>query len=295
MKKCPTCGNQNADDMRFCLNCGASLPDAPVVVNFGGGQSNPGTNPYGQSMETQFGGNRQGQQQQQQQPGFQQPPQYSMAAQHQQKSGGGKKIFIAVGGVVALFFLILIAGAAIVGYNIMKNKPVAVVSPSPTASPSASTSPSASPSASKSSSPTPKPSESTKSTTDARAKFEKIWVDYNVTDEGEKGMRIHVKFEVFNLKEVDSKVIVYFQKEDGSEVRNSSTPYSTNDGRVAAVKEIKPGFDDTVYKDLDIFIPYTALGLSKGKYNLKMDADLTQDDETLIQHLGYHEFEFEQF
>src|SRR4051812_17193406 len=104
MKKCQTCGNQNADDMRFCLNCGSSLPDAPVVVNFGGGtsqsgQSNPGTNPYGKSMETQFGGK----------PAFQQPQQnYSMVPQ-QSKGGGSKKIMIAVGGVVALLLLILVA------------------------------------------------------------------------------------------------------------------------------------------------------------------------------------------
>jgi zinc-ribbon domain len=295
MKKCQTCGNQNADDMRFCLNCGASLPDAPVVVNFGGsqgGQSNPGTNPYGQSMETQFGANRPGFQQ----PGFGQQQQYSMAAQHQQRSGGGsKKILIAVGGIAFLFLLILGAGAAIIGYNIMKDKPVVTVSPTPAVSPSASPSASPSPSASKSASPTPKPTDKPKSSTDMRAKFEKIWVDYNVTDGGEKGMRIHVKFQVFNMKEVDSKLIVYFQKSDGTELRNSNTPYSTSDGRVAAVRELKPGYDDTVYKDLDVFIPYTALGLSKGKYNLKMDADVALDDEMLVQHLGYHEFEFEQF
>jgi hypothetical protein len=288
MKKCQTCGNQNADDMRFCLNCGSTLPDAPVIVNFGaqqGGQSNPGTNPYGKSMETQFGGK----------PQFQQPQQNYSMVPPAGKSGGGKKIFIAVAGVFALFFLILIAGAAIIGYNIMKKKEIVTVSPSPTVSPSGSPSASPSPSASKSSSPTPKPSDSPKSTSDMRAKFEKIWVDYNVTDGGEKGMRIHVKFEVYNMEGVDSKLMVFFQKEDGTYVKNSSTPYSANDGRVAAIRELKPGYDDTVYKDLDVFIPYTALDLSKGKYNLKMDADLTKDDEELVQHLTFHEFQFEQF
>ena len=290
MKKCQTCGNQNADDMRFCLNCGSTLPDAPVIVNFGGqqgGQSNPGTNPYGKSMETQFGGK----------PQFQQQPQqnYSMAAQHQ-RSGGGKKIFIAVAGVFALFFLILIAGAAIIGYNMMKKKEVVNVSPTPTVSPSSSPSPS--PSASKSPSPTPKSSETPETKTSnisAKTKFQKIWVDYNVTEGGEKGMRIHVKFEVTGMEGVDSYLMVYFQKDDGTNLTTGSSLYGSKDGRVAAKKALKPGYNVTVYNDLDTFIPYSEMNLSKGKYNLKMDVDLADDDENLIQHLTFHNFQFEQF
>ena len=42
-------------------------------------------------------------------------------------------------------------------------------------------------------------------------------------------------------------------------------------------------------------MPYSELGLPKGKYNLKMDADLADEDENMISHLGYHNFQFEQF
>lgn len=285
--------------MRFCLNCGSSLPDAPVIVNFGGSQgggSNPGTNPYGQSMETQFGKPQQ-QQQFGQPPQFQPPPQqnYSMVPPSS-KGGSGKKIFIAVAGVFALFFLIIVAIAGIVGYNMMKNnkQPVVSNSPTPSASPSGSVSPSASPSASKTSSPTPRPSETPNTTSDAKVKFDKVWVDYNVKEAGENGMRIHVKFQVSNLQGVDSKLIIFFQKADGTDLTGSGL-YSTNDGRLAAKRELKPGYDVTEYKDLEVFMPYSELGLSKGKYNLKMDIDLTDDDETVIEHLGYHEFQYEKF
>lgn len=289
MKICQTCNHQNADDMRFCLNCGSSLPDAPVIVNFGGGaqggQSNPGTNPYGKSMETQFGGK----------PAFQQPQQNYSMVPPANKGGGSKKIMIAVGGVVALFLLILVAGAAIIGINMMKKKEVVTVSPTPTVSPSASPSASPSPASSKSASPTPKPTDDapTKSSVTGKAKFQKIWVDYNVTEEGEKGMRVHVKFEVSGMEGVDSYLLVYFQKEDGSNLTTGSSVYGSKDGRVVAKKALKPGFDVTVYKDLEVFMPYNELNLDSGKYNLKMDADLTDDDENLIQHLGYHEFEYE--
>jgi len=288
MKICQTCNHQNADDMRFCLNCGSTLPDAPVIVNFGagaqGGQSNPGTNPYGKSMETQFGGK----------PGFQQPQQNFSMVPPSNKGGGSKKIMIAVGGVVALFLLILAAGAAIIGYNMMKKKEVVTVSPTPSTSPSTSPSASPSPSSSKSASPTPKSSDTpVKSSVTGKAKFDKIWVDYNVTEEGEKGMKIHVKFEVTGMEGVDSYLMVYFQKDDGTELKTGSSVYGSKDGRVVAKKALKPGYDVTVYKDLEVFMPYNELNLDSGKYNLKMDADLTDDDEVLIQHLGYHDFQYE--
>jgi hypothetical protein len=276
--------------MRFCLNCGTSLPDAPVIVNFGGqqgGQSNPGTNPYGQSMETQFG-----------KPQFQQPPpqqSYSMATPAK-RGGGGKKLMIAIGGVVALFLLIFVAGAAIIGYNMMKKKEVVVTTPTPAASPSSSPSASPSPSASKSSSPTPKPSATPNSSySNVKTKFKKVWVDYNVTEDGERGMKIHVKFEVTGLQGVDSYMMVYFQKNDGTELTTGSSVYGNKDGKVVAKRLLKPGFETTVYEDLDVFMPYSELNLTKGKYNLKMDIDVADDDENLIQHLGYHEFEYEKF
>ena len=59
MKKCQTCNFENVDTMRFCVECGAPLPDAPIVVNLGGGQgqSNADTVAY-KSTETQAGSGR---------------------------------------------------------------------------------------------------------------------------------------------------------------------------------------------------------------------------------------------
>ena len=299
MKKCQTCNNENSDEMRFCLNCGSPLPDAPIMVNFGGGsqggQSNPGTNPYGKSMETQFGGRPQQPQQQQQQQN------YSMVPPAKQGGGGSKKILIAVGGVVALFLLIFVAVAGIVGYNMMKNKNV-VTTNSPTPSPSSSsssspsTSPSASPSSSKAVVSTPKDSESPTTTTNfdnVKAKFSKVWVDYNKTEDDELGMKVHLKFEVTKMKGVDSFAVIYFEKSDNTFLDDGIGEYRGKDGRVAAFKALKPGFDPTVYEDLEIFMPYSKLNLDSGKYKLKMDIDLTDNDENLIKHLTFKDFEYE--
>ena len=40
-------------------------------------------------------------------------------------------------------------------------------------------------------------------------------------------------------------------------------------------------------------MPYDALNLSSGKYNLKMDIDLTDGDENYVQHLTYKDFQYE--
>ena len=108
-------------------------------------------------------------------------------------------------------------------------------------------------------------------------------------------MRVHVKFEVTGMEGVDSYLMVYYQKDDGTNLTTGSSVYGSKDGRVAGKKALKPGYDTTVYKDLDVFMPYSEMNLPKGKYNLKMDIDLADDDENLIQHLTFHSFQFEQF
>ena len=106
-------------------------------------------------------------------------------------------------------------------------------------------------------------------------------------------MRVHLEFEVSNLKDVDSYVIIYFQKKDGTFLEDGTGDYRAKNGRVAALKGLRPGYEPTVYKDLQIFMPYNQLNLGPGKYDLKMDIDLTDNDEGLIEHLTYKEFQYE--
>ena len=125
------------------------------------------------------------------------------------------------------------------------------------------------------------------------AEFEKIWVDYNVREEGRLGMRIHVKFSVYNMKDVDSYLAVYFEKADGTRLTSANRKYSSTDGQTAVFRALKPGYDDTIYKDLEVFMPYDELKLTNGKYDLKMDADVIYENGDMVEHLGYHDFEYE--
>ncbi|MGI8639375.1 MAG: hypothetical protein ACR2MG_05415 [Pyrinomonadaceae bacterium] len=288
MKSCRTCGIENSDAMRFCVECGTPLTVSPMVVNV----QNSGTQGQENVPPTVFGGNKNtGGGQQNFSPGFPNAP--------TQKPKGYGKIFLILGGVFALFLLLLTAGAAIIFFNWQSNNPVVVADASPTPSPtrtaerksptpSRSVSPTVSPNVLKDDEPPPPKSDS-----DARADFDKVWVDYNVTDKGRLGMRIHVKFTVHNMKNVDSDLAIYFQREDGTKILTNNKEFASKDGQVAVYRALKPSYDETVYEDLQLFIPYTEFNLSRGKYKLKLDADLINKNGDLVQHLTFYDFEYE--
>lgn len=120
--------------------------------------------------------------------------------------------------------------------------------------------------------------------------FNKIWIDYDVTQEGRKGMLIHAKFTAFNMKDVDSYLAVYFSQKNGYKLKTNNTKYASKEGQVAIYKKMKPGYDETDYDDLSVFIPYEELNLVRGTYNLQLDADVIYEKGGLIQHLDYHDF-----
>lgn len=137
------------------------------------------------------------------------------------------------------------------------------------------------------STPTPTP---IRSGTAPTVKFDKIWVDYNVTEDDEKGMRIHTAFTVNNMLDVPGYLAIYFEKKNGDLLKTTNTKYSSKNGQVAVYRKITPAYDPAVYKDFSLFIPYKELNLPPGDYDLKMDADLIYESGGTIQHLVFYEF-----
>lgn len=122
------------------------------------------------------------------------------------------------------------------------------------------------------------------------ATVERVWVDYNMQRDGRDGMLIHVKFTVVNMKGVDSYMGVLFQRKNGTKLTTTNSAYSSPEGQVAVYRAMKPGFDRTVYQDLDVFIPYDELRLGRGVFDLQMDIDLLYENRSLVQHLAFHDF-----
>lgn len=285
MKKCQVCGNENSDEMRFCLECGTSLPSSPMVINLQESavqrSSEMKTESYEKSMETRVGGGRG--------TGFNnfvKPP-------PPRKSGSGK-ILLILGGIAFLGLMFLAVGGAIVAYN-WDNIAKMFEDPTPAPTPRTPTPTPVTPTPTpKTPTPTPTPTTPTPTpNSNIKVSFDRVWVDYNVTEKGRKGMRIHVKFSVKNLKEMSCDVAIYFQKKDGTSLASSDSDFSRN-GNLAIFSPLKPAYDDTVYNDVQLFMPYDELNLKRGRHDLKMDVDLVYTNGDLIEHMTFHEFWYEE-
>jgi hypothetical protein len=94
------------------------------------------------------------------------------------------------------------------------------------------------------------------------------------------------------MKDIDSYLAVYFEKEDGEKLYTNNKTYRSKDGQVAVYKTLKPAYDDTVYEDAQVFIPYEEFNLDSGKYTLKMDVDVIYENGDLVEHMKFEEFEY---
>lgn len=259
MKRCPQCNAENADSMNFCLQCGAALPDQ-MVVNL---QNDPPPTQVYREPATNPGGNRPTS-------GNNQvfTPNYAQQQQAPPRKKSNAKIFLILGGVFALFLLFVFAGVAIVAYNIYtssKTKTIATNTstyPTPLKTPFPSTSPGTNPSVFPSAAPTA----TTKSATDPNGKIGRTWVDYDVSEGGRTGMRIHNKFWTYNLKDTECYLAVYFQKDDGTRLTSSDPTFKSPNGELASVKLLKPNYPNTVYEDITVFIPYGEFNVDPGKH-----------------------------
>lgn len=282
--------------MRFCLECGNQLADAPFVVNL---QND--TSPNQSNVRTDnFGGQQFGNQSGNQYV----PPDYPTTARARKSNS---KIFLVVGGVIALLLLLFMGVAAIVVYNIMsKETAVATTTPTPTKSiekesPTPKSSPNQSNRKSTLSDNTTDDSNTTVKSDDTTddpnttVKFEGVTVDYNVTENGQKGMMMKTSFSVTGMKGKDGYLAIHFQKPDGSPLKaNGEQAYRDVNGNLAAFQKIKPDYDNTEYNNLELFLPYDELDLPVGKHDLKMDFDLLNGSGVQIEHLTYKDFWYEQ-
>ncbi len=124
------------------------------------------------------------------------------------------------------------------------------------------------------------------------ATFQKIWIDYNVTEGGKKGMRIHTAFKLYNMKGVDGYLALYFQYRNGTALKDRNGEFNSADDTVAAYREVTPGYNPAVYEDYDIFMPYDELDLDPGNYELRIDASIIYKQGGLITRLTYYNFDY---
>jgi len=107
------------------------------------------------------------------------------------------------------------------------------------------------------------------------ATINNIWTEHNIYQDGQKGMKIHVEFYTYNMRNIQGNCIAYFYYKNGSALKDKNNLYKTDDGNVSTEKEFIPEYENTTYKDFYLFIPYSELHLpSIGKTELKTNVIL---------------------
>lgn len=124
------------------------------------------------------------------------------------------------------------------------------------------------------------------------ASVKKIWIEYDVTQSGRRGMLVHADFTVYGLKGIDSYVAIYIEKENGDKLLSDSEDFSSVNGELAIFKGLTPGFEPTLYEDAQLFLPYDEIPLGSGEFNLKLDIDLIYKNGDLFKHLDFKPFVF---
>jgi hypothetical protein len=119
----------------------------------------------------------------------------------------------------------------------------------------------------------------------AEATYHGARIVHNVKVNGQVGMRVHANFTVKYALDTPCQLIAYFYYDgpDNIALEAGDPKYRSKNGKVSAYVNFTPGYDPAVYKDLQIFIPYSALNMEGGEtHDLKFYLALYQKDGSLF-------------
>jgi len=105
----------------------------------------------------------------------------------------------------------------------------------------------------------------------AWATLDDVRTEFDVVQNGKKGMRIRSRVGINGLKGKQAEVTAYFQFSSGTKLKDFDQRYHTSDGYVCVADRVSPSYDASEWKDFVLFIPYDQLHLAKGEHSCKYD------------------------
>jgi hypothetical protein len=124
-------------------------------------------------------------------------------------------------------------------------------------------------------------------------KLQDLNIEYNVTENGKLGMRFKQNFLIYNAQNSKCIMAVYFYNaDDGKALVDKDGVQASADGKVAAYTTFTPGYQNTQFNDLSVFMPYDELELGNGNYRLKCYVALFDPALKLITSSGYQYFTY---
>jgi subtilisin family serine protease len=109
-----------------------------------------------------------------------------------------------------------------------------------------------------------------------------LQLQQNVEQNGEQGLAVQFSFNIGNFKgkEGQAGVYIFLDAPDNPPLQDSDNLFRSPAGQVLAVQSFSPGYEQTTYTDMLLFIPYSQLHLPPGpRYALKLYLSI-QDSET---------------
>ena len=127
------------------------------------------------------------------------------------------------------------------------------------------------------------------------ATINKVWVDHNVYQNNQKGMKIHVKFDAYNVYNHQIKVCVYFYYKNGDALKGiNGSEYITSNGKVTVQTTSTANYTNTTWNDFTLFMPYSYLNMASGCKDLSLEGHVGILDNTTDKWLttSYEKFYF---
>lgn len=122
------------------------------------------------------------------------------------------------------------------------------------------------------------------------AYINEVWVERNAYDSyGNKGMMIHVNFDVKGMLNQTGQVAVYFYGLDGNPLKDKNDVYCTSEGNVATHVDFTPNYENCSFKDMSIFMPYDELHTKRTKscyFNILLwngDSEIARRDKNYFK------------
>lgn len=100
-----------------------------------------------------------------------------------------------------------------------------------------------------------------------------VWVEHNKMSGLQKGMKIHVNFQTLYARGMQGQLNAYFFLQNGNKLIDYNGYYRAVDGQVSTYTNFVPSYDDTVFNDAVLFIPYTELHL-RGTFDCKFNVEV---------------------
>ena len=119
----------------------------------------------------------------------------------------------------------------------------------------------------------------------AYAHIYQVWLEHDIRENDQLGMRIHTKMGLYNLKDKECRLSAYFSTKAGEKLKDTNNSYRTTNGNVSCGKSFIPSYSEYTEDDFVMFMPYSELHI-KEKGEIKVNIQLWNNSVTPSACLG---------